>query len=175
LTLTADDRFSILDVIARYNRAADERDVEATVALYTEDGYIDGDFSTARGREGLRADLPGIFEMEGTLKRHVTTNHIIEGDGDTATVRSMLVVLEGETAPAVGATSVIADELRKVDGRWLVARHHVKIDPTLALPTQRGLDLQPGTLLASVARLGLGGDERPLDLSPEPASGTAGA
>jgi len=129
--LSVDDRLAILDVVARYNRFADERDVEGTVGLYTEDGFIDGDFSTRRGHDGLRADLPGIFEMEGTLKRHVTVNHIIEGDGDAATVRSMLVVVEGETVPAVGATADITDELRKVDGGWKLARHHVSIDPAM--------------------------------------------
>ena len=103
--------------------------VTRIVALYTDDGFIDGDFATGRGHAGLRADLPGIFEMEGTLKRHLTVNHIIEGDGTAATVRSLLVVVEGETLPAVGATADIVDELRKVDGAWKVARHHVAIDP----------------------------------------------
>ena len=135
--LSAEDRFAILDLIARYSKAADERDVEGTVALYTEDGHIDGDFTTGRGVEGLRADLPAIFEMEGTLKRHISTNHIMDGDDETATVRSMLVVLEGEMAPAVGATSMITDELCKVDGRWLVAQHHVNIDPSMLNALQR--------------------------------------
>src|SRR3712207_5387020 len=129
--LSVDDRLAILDVVARYNRFADERDVEGTVGLYTEDGFIDGDFSTARGHDGLRADLPGIFAMEGTLKRHITTNHLIDDDGDAATVRSLLVVCEGEALPAVGATADITDVLRKVDGAWKVARHHVVIDPAM--------------------------------------------
>jgi ketosteroid isomerase-like protein len=129
--LSTEDRLAILDVVARYNRFADERDVEGTVGLYTDDGYIDGDFNTGRGHEGLRSDLPGIFEMEGTLKRHVTTNHIVDGDGETATVRSLLVVIEGETLPGVGATADITDDLRKVEGEWRLARHHVAIDPAM--------------------------------------------
>jgi ketosteroid isomerase-like protein len=131
VSLTTDDRLAILEVIARYNRLADDRDVEGTVALYTDDGYIDGDFSTGRGPDGLRADLPGIFAMEGTLKRHISVNHVLDGDGETATVRSLLLVVEGETLPAVGATADITDELRKQDGGWRVARHHVAIDPAM--------------------------------------------
>jgi ketosteroid isomerase-like protein len=127
--LSANDKLAILDTIARYNLAADKRDVEATVNLYTDDGYIDGDFQ-ARAGEAFGEDLRKIFEMEGTLKRHVSTNHIIEGEGDQAVVDSLLTVFEGETAPAVLATVVIHDELRKVDGHWLVARHHVAIDPS---------------------------------------------
>lgn len=129
--LTADDRLAILEVIARYNRAADERDVDATVELYTPDGVIEGDMATAPGHDGLRSGLPKLFEMEGTLKRHISTNHIIEGDGSRATVRSMLVVLEAESSPSVGATADVADELRKADGVWKLARHHVAIDPSM--------------------------------------------
>lgn len=129
--LTTEDRLAIADVIARYNRLADDRDVEGTVALYADDGRIDGDFNTGPGADGLRADLPGIFALEGTLKRHITTNHIIEGDGTQATVRSILVVCEGESLPGVGATADITDELRKIDGEWKIARHHVAIDPAM--------------------------------------------
>ena len=129
--LSTDDRLEILDLIARYNRLADERDVEGTVALYTEDGFIDGDFKTGPGPAGLRADLPGIFAMEGTLKRHISTNHLITGDTDRATVRSMLLVVEGETLPGVGATADITDELLKVNGQWKLAHHHVAIDPSM--------------------------------------------
>ena len=131
MALTADDRLAILDLIARYNRLADDRDVEGTVELYTADGYIHGDFATAPGHDGMRADLPAIFAMEGTLKRHISTNHIVEGDGEQATVRSMLLVVEGETLPAVGATADITDELIKQDGQWRVARHHVAIDASM--------------------------------------------
>lgn len=134
--LSADDRFAILDVIARYNRLADERKVEETIAVYTDDGFIEGDFSTGPGPDGLRADLPGIFAMEGTLKRHLSANHIIEGDGERATVRSLLVVVEGETMPGVGATADITDELRLIDGSWKVARHHVAIDPSMRFVMQ---------------------------------------
>lgn len=129
--LSTDDRLAILEVIAHYNRLADERDVEATVALYTEDGFIDGDFQTGPGPDGLRADLPGIFAMEGTLKRHITTNDLIEGQEDRATVRSLLLVVEGETLPGVGATADITDELLKVNGQWKIAHHHVAIDPSM--------------------------------------------
>lgn len=36
--LSIEDRLAIVDLIVRYNRLADERDVEGTVALYAEDG-----------------------------------------------------------------------------------------------------------------------------------------
>ncbi len=129
--LQVNDKLEILEAIARYNKAADERDVEATVALYTTDGFIEGDFSTAKGHEGLRQDLPQIFAMEGTLKRHISTNHFFEESADTAVVHSVLIVLEGESFPGVGATAIIRDEFRKEEGRWKVASHRVTIDPAM--------------------------------------------
>lgn len=128
--LSADDRLSILETIARYNLAADRRDVEATVSLYADDGFIDGDFQARPGDE-FAADLEKIFEMEGTLKRHMSVNHVIEGGEDRATIDSLLVVVEGEEAPGVGASALIRDEMVKRDGRWLITRHTVKIDPSM--------------------------------------------
>lgn len=129
--LSAEDRLQILDVLARYNLAADDRDVEGYVALFTANGVIEGDMQTRPGQAGLREDLPGLFAMEGTLKRHLSLNHIIEGGEDRATVRSLLLVCEGETLPAVVATSQVLDELERHDGAWLVFRHHVTIDPAM--------------------------------------------
>lgn len=129
--LSADDKLEILDVLARYNRAADDRDVAAYADLFTPEGVIEGDMKTRPGQAGLREDLPALFEMEGTLKRHLSLNHVIEGSDDHVVVRSLLLVCEGETMPAVEATSQITDNLERLDGRWLVARHHVKIDPAM--------------------------------------------
>ena len=133
MPLSADDKLVILDTIARYNRAADKHDVEATTSLYTDDGFIDG-FFQARAGKAFAEDLQKIFEMEsGTLNRHVSTNHIIEGDGDRAVVDSLLIVFKGDMFKGeevtVGATVVIRDELRKVGSRWLVARHTVGRKP----------------------------------------------
>lgn len=128
--LSADDRLSILETIARYNLAADRRDVKATIDLYAGDGFIDGDFEATAG-DRFAGDLERIFEMEGTLKRHVSVNHVIEGGEGKAQVESLLIVVEGEAAPGVGASALIRDEMVKQDGRWLIARHTVKIDPSM--------------------------------------------
>jgi ketosteroid isomerase-like protein len=131
MALSIEDRLNIVELINRYNTLADERDVEGTLACYTEDGQITGDFGTGEGRAAMREDLPAIFEAEGTLKRHLAVNHQLSGDGENAEARYVLVVLEGESIPSVGATAIITDELKKVDGEWLVRRHNVDIDPAM--------------------------------------------
>jgi ketosteroid isomerase-like protein len=136
MALTAEDRLEIMDLVARYNLAADEKDVEATLAEYADDGVIEGFYSTGRGKEAMRQDLPAIFDAEGTLKRHLVPNLKISGDGDVAEISYVLLVVEGEERPAVSATAFIRDELRKVGDRWLVARHHIEVDPSIRVYEQ---------------------------------------
>jgi hypothetical protein len=86
---------------------------------------------TGQGQEAIRRDLPAIFEAEGTLKRHLALNPRMAGDGDEAEVSYVLLVVEGEERPAVGATALIRDELRRVGDRWLVVRHKIEVDPSI--------------------------------------------
>lgn len=130
MTLTPQDRFDILDLIARYNRAADDRDVEGTLAVYSDDGAIEGDFQAGPG-SSFRDALMAIFESEGTLKRHVSVNHAFHEVADGVAVQSLLVVVEGESAPAVVATATVRDQFRREQGLWKLHRHHVQIDPSL--------------------------------------------
>jgi hypothetical protein len=131
MALSVEDRLGIMEVVARYNLAADEKDVESTLLHYAEDGQIEGFYSTGRGKKAMRRDLPAIFEGEGTLKRHLAPNLLIDGDGENAQVSYVLLVVEGEERPMVGATAWITDEMTKVDGRWLISRHLIEVDPSI--------------------------------------------
>lgn len=143
--LTAEDRFAILDIIAQYNLAADEKDVEATIALYTEDGYIGGDMSTGKGKDVMRRDLPDIFATEVTLKRHIASNvRFKERNGNEVEVGYILLVIEGGVAPLTVATSMISDTYRLVDDEWKVAKHHVAVDPSAKWMVKAGEKVQEG-------------------------------
>lgn len=123
----------ILDLLARYNHAGGDWDVEGFVALFAEDGVLKHG-GVLRGHDGLREGLPRI--MYGTKKHYIGVNHVVCGGGDRAEVRSTLLIVEAETIPAIVATSSLLDEVRRVDGRWLVARRSVTGDPNYraALP-----------------------------------------
>ena len=145
MPLSADDRFALLDLIARYNLVADEKDVEATIALYTEDGQIVGDMSTGPGHAGLREDLPDIFALEVTLKRHLACNvRFAEPAGDEVEAHYVLHVVEAGVAPVTVATSLVSDRFRRVAGEWKVARHHVAIDPSARWIMKAGEKVQAG-------------------------------
>ena len=145
MKLSAEDRFAILDVIAQYNLAADEKDVEATLALYTEDGQIGGDMSTRKGKDAMRQDLPDIFAAEVTLKRHIASNiQFKERNGDEVEVSYILLVIEGGIVPLTVATAIITDNCRLVSEDWKVAKHHVAIDPNARWMVKAGEKVQKG-------------------------------
>ena len=146
MPLSADDRFALLDLIARYNLAADEKDVEATVAHYTDDGYIEGDMSTGRGKDAMREGLPDIFATEVTLKRHIATNVRFGEPDDQGEVEVgyVLLVMEAGAVPVAVATSMITDTFRRVDGEWKVARHHVAVDPSARWMVKAAEKVQAG-------------------------------
>ncbi len=131
VALSVEHRLEILELLSRYNLAADDKDVEAMVTDFADDGVIEGFYSTGQGKEAMRRDLPPIFEAEGTLKRHLALNPRMSGDGEVAEASYVLLVVEGEERPAVGATALIRDELRKVADRWLVVRHRIEVDPSI--------------------------------------------
>lgn len=129
--LSTQDKLELTELVAGYSLASDRKDVAGHMAYYTEDGFIDGDMTTSKKNENMAEDLAGIFAMEGTLKRHLAMNFMFAGDENKAIVDYLLLVIEGETMPAVMATSVIQDEMVKVDDEWKVKRHHIKVDPAM--------------------------------------------
>ena len=53
--ISADDRFAIYDVLARYSRALDTADAEGYAALFTPNGYVEIPGESFRGREAIAA------------------------------------------------------------------------------------------------------------------------
>lgn len=132
MNLSSDDRFAILDVIYAYNLAADEKDVEATLTYYVDEGQIEGDMETRQGKDAMREDLPKIFKAEVTLKRHIANNVRFESQTDTDEVvaKYVLLVMEAKAAPISIATSIVTDRFRQVGSEWKVVHHHVAVDPS---------------------------------------------
>lgn len=74
-------------VMERYAAALHARNVEAMVALYTENGvYIRPDFAPVIGREALRAAYKDVFEALSV--RLAFDVHEVEISGDVAWLRS---------------------------------------------------------------------------------------
>lgn len=129
MALDIADRLTIHELIARLDHAVDAQAWDDYLSHFDPEATMDPGFAPpVSGREAIRAFL---VQTEGGTrgKRHVASNVVVDGSGSEAVATSYLVVIEREDIPRVVATARIVDTLVRRDGRWLVARHQVSVDP----------------------------------------------
>ncbi len=128
------DRDAIRELLAVYCFKLDAGLHEEMAALFTDDGTWDTAFGTGTTRPGIVAQLQKIAALgSGPRPRraHLTTNIVIEMNGDAATVRSNWTVIENSaTGPRISSGGEYRDQVVKQDGRWLF--RYRKIDRFIA-------------------------------------------
>lgn len=130
----ANDRAEIQALMARYERALDSLDVDAYVAVFTDDAV----FGDAKGREGIRAMIastkasreknaePGKPPMR--TFQSIQNMTIAFTSETTATIEGYYVALIGAQNgnPArVATVGHEVDEVVKRNGRWLISKRTV--------------------------------------------------
>ncbi len=136
--MDAIDYERIRQLLGRYNMAIDLGDAEGWAATFTPDGVFlctgvpDG--SPFGGRHEGTAELIAYAKTHyGAAKgraRHWNANLVIDGDGETATMRCYLLALTTGGGKLSGTTGIYNDRLRKVDGHWRFVERHIAIDDT---------------------------------------------
>jgi hypothetical protein len=121
-----DDIEAIKQLSSRYNLAFDYEDVDAYIATWTEDGFFERSNAgrSYQGHAELRELLTG-FDVDG---RHITTNFIIDVDGDRATQSAYLVYMDAKDAFKVVMFGVYSDELVRTDDGWKYSARRLKVD-----------------------------------------------
>lgn len=125
MPLSNEDQMEIMQLMARYNHAADASDSEGFANTFTDDALFEGSAMTARGREELLRVVGG--PPSGTSSRHWNNNILIEGDGDDATAKVYLMRVALTSPPHVMASGVYHDTLKRIDGEWKFT--HRKVHP----------------------------------------------
>ena len=135
----AQDRAEIDDLLARYLFALDWQDADKYGEVFTGDGVLVWAGGTINGRaaivqemrkaraadEKVNAATPALRPFK---RRHFISNFVVRIEGDQATARSLWFELNNDGSdrrPYAGGYGHLEDELRRVDGRWLIARHQV--------------------------------------------------
>lgn len=134
-TTAADDATAIANELFRYAELIDAGRftevgdlLEHCTLRYGTDG-APGPSGAAAIAESYRSTV--ITYADGTPRtRHITSNPIIEVDGDVARVRSVYTVLQ--QAPDSPLEAVISgryhDTLRRIDGRWRFVERSFLVD-----------------------------------------------
>lgn len=137
--LSPADELAILQTIARMNHAIDARAWDDYTTFYVEGGVLEsGPGGASRGRAEIRAYLEAQAPFIST-KRHAATNVVVRGAGGRAEADSYLLVFERDSALRLDGTALVNDAFeRQPDGRWLVSRHTVGIDPATQAAFSQG-------------------------------------
>jgi 3-phenylpropionate/cinnamic acid dioxygenase small subunit len=134
--MTADDYFAIQNLLFRYCDLLDRGDLDGMASLFAHANvYVPADpvpiRNAARIAE-LYRQYTRIYPDTGTPKtRHVTTNVMIEPEGDTqARAQSYVIVFQAtETLrlqPVIGGRNY--DRFERVEGRWRFSERRIESD-----------------------------------------------
>jgi hypothetical protein len=128
------DKEQIKKLMWNYARALDTGNVEAFVALFTEDGQFGRGENAVKGRKAL-LEMMGAFKKSPTAGQgnvpktgsmyHMTANHYIEfKDKDHAFFHGYWIAFVSgsgqNTQPTIVGVGREVNELVRVNGKWLI-------------------------------------------------------
>jgi ketosteroid isomerase-like protein len=128
VTLDTVDRLDILDLLARADNAATRRDVQAYVALFSDDGVLDGDKGEHRGRQALAETVGAVWDSEGDGTTHLTLNALIEANpdhADRAVATTQLLIVDPSPPPTIKTLATIVQHVEKSGTQWRITRRTV--------------------------------------------------
>jgi uncharacterized protein (TIGR02246 family) len=154
------DKLEIREVIERSVRAIDDQDGNAFAELFEEPGVMQLSGTVFAGRHALREMFRGaggaprwtepgeLLKQPGTM--HLTTNPVIDVDGDSATAETDMITLRRDEDGRAKITLLARyrDRLRRADdGQWLIAS---RTGVSIAKPGEEGTDAEWARALATM-------------------------
>lgn len=121
MALPVEDVIAIQQLVARYNFAVDDGDGETFAACFAPDGVFHLGETVIEGREALDAFARGVPARLNT-PRHISTNLLVDGDGDRATLRAyvrVFVLPQSGAEPVLRTQGRYDDALVRQDGGWV--------------------------------------------------------
>jgi ketosteroid isomerase-like protein len=120
MSLSAENLVFINALYSRYNASIDTGDGDAFAACFTPDGRLDSGRSNEDGTAAISAFASATHETLPGL-RHLASNIVIDGDGDTATGSAFLLAFNIAAGFQPLATGRYSDRLTKTADGWRFA------------------------------------------------------
>jgi SnoaL-like domain len=127
MKLTAQDRLDIIQLTATFDNALDSEDIEKYLSTFHENGALSGFWGSTEGIDNLRLQFPQLLDSFARGRRHLLTNHEIEGNDNTATMYCYLTVFNRDTNVMAGS-GTFNDELVKLNDKWLFRKRVLSAD-----------------------------------------------
>jgi ketosteroid isomerase-like protein len=124
--VSTQDRFAIMDLMARYSHAVSDRRYEDFGALYTEDGGLVDDRGFRAVGPAAMAQYVREAQRSWGAFLQINVNISLDVDGDTATGSSDYVILrmdEGQLRLFTGGR--YEDEFRRTPDGWKFAARRI--------------------------------------------------
>lgn len=144
------DATEIANLLYTYAELVDAARFDEVGRLMAHCTFFDADDDTplVRGADAIADYYRSVNRVhdEGTLRtKHVTTNPIIEVDGDSAAVRSMYTVLQQTDTLALQPiiSGRYRDRFDRLDGSWVFTERRFYVDLIGDLSQHLTFDLRP--------------------------------
>ena len=128
--INTSDRITIQELIAKYNLAIDNKNLNEWINTWTDDGVWTTTFGEAKGKTELNNMIDQVTNEFASGKRHFSTNIMIEdAQNNMASAKSYLTVIEAKKTPEVVASGTYSDILKKNNnGEWKFVQRKLDID-----------------------------------------------
>jgi len=134
--MSSDDRLTIHELMGRAAFALDERDLATLEASFASDAVMSvriagGDpLGPFDGREAIMGLMTDSMAQQTDQRRHVVSNLFIDdADPERPQVTSYLTLFGTENGEVqLICTGIYRDEVRRENGRWVLARRHLDLD-----------------------------------------------
>ena len=129
--LSAEDRLDILELLAKADSAASQRNAAVYAACFVADAVLDGAQGRYEGRTSLAESVGPIWSREGRASVHLTLNAVLapSDDADHVVASSTLLIVAPNATPGTPATVIgvaaITQHVVRTDSGWRIARRTV--------------------------------------------------
>ena len=130
----SDDALALLQLAARADTLATQRDAAGYAALFTQDGVMDGDEGRVSGREELSAAVARVWQAEPPGTLHLTCNAVLDDVAGTPTVASILLLLTPRAAGSVANAARVVQRFRHTPEGWRISSRQITLISTTTTP-----------------------------------------